>query len=234
MLRDNLAGLIEPMIDCAGVHALGGHPKSGLTGGCSRSTRLAIVALKRSLRHMFRWKTRRQVERATSPGFELTTVAHGLCAVGTTQTTNHRTIDPQCLENPRPAGAESTLTDNAASPFHAEPRHPRYNIAPTQQIPVICQHPKEPIRLLSLMRWGLIPSWAKKSSAAASMINARSETAATKPAFRDPLANRRCLIPADGFYEWSRHEAACVIVRRAPLDRTCHPIGSTLRGMAIR
>jgi hypothetical protein len=123
MLRDNLAGLIEPMIDCAGVHALGGHPKSGLTGGCSRSTRLAIVALKRSLRHMFRWKTRRQVERATSPGFELTTVAHGLCAVGTTQHTNHRTIDPQCLENPRPAGAESTLTDNAASPFHAEPRH---------------------------------------------------------------------------------------------------------------
>jgi len=123
MLRDNLAGLIEPMIDCAGVHALGGHPKSGLTGGCSRSTRLAIVALKRSLRHMFRWKTRRQVERATSPGFELTTVAHGLSAVGTTQHTNHRTIDPQCLENPRPAGAESTLTDNAASPFHAEPRH---------------------------------------------------------------------------------------------------------------
>ena len=112
--------------------------------------------------------------------------------------------------------------------------NPRYNIAPTQPVPVIRQNPKEPRRELSLMRWGLIPSWAKDMSSAAMMINARSETAATKPAFRDPLANRRCLVPADGFYEWLRHEAACVIVRRAPLDRTCHPIGSTLRGVAFR
>jgi putative SOS response-associated peptidase YedK len=59
---------------------------------------------------------------------------------------------------------------------------------------------------LSLMRWGLIPSWAKDSSAAARMINARSETASTKPAFRDALKSRRCLIPADGFYEWMRME----------------------------
>ena len=81
---------------------------------------------------------------------------------------------------------------------------PRYNIAPTQPIPVVRQNPKEPIRELSLMRWGLIPSWAKDSSVAAKMINARSETAAAKPAFRDPLKFRRCLIPADGFYEWSR------------------------------
>ena len=79
---------------------------------------------------------------------------------------------------------------------------PRYNIAPTQLVPVIRQNPKEPIRELSLMRWGLIPSWAKDSSVAALMINARSETAGTKPAFRDPLKSRRCLIPADGFYEW--------------------------------
>jgi putative SOS response-associated peptidase YedK len=81
---------------------------------------------------------------------------------------------------------------------------PRFNIAPTQSIPVIRQNPKEPVRELSLMRWGLIPSWAKDSSVAASMINARSETAATKPAFRDALKSRRCLIPADGFYEWMR------------------------------
>jgi len=81
---------------------------------------------------------------------------------------------------------------------------PRYNIAPTQPVPVIRQNPKEPVRELSLMRWGLIPSWAKDSSVAASMINARSETAATKPAFRDALKSRRCLIPADGFYEWVR------------------------------
>ena len=81
---------------------------------------------------------------------------------------------------------------------------PRYNIAPTQPVPVIRQHPKEPVRKLSLMRWGLVPSWAKDPSVGASMINARSETASTKPAFRDPFKFRRCLIPADGFYEWKR------------------------------
>ena len=82
--------------------------------------------------------------------------------------------------------------------------NPRYNIAPTQPIPVIRQHPKEPVRQLSLIRWGLIPSWAKDPSVGVQMINARSETAATKPAFRDALKSRRCLIPADGFYEWMR------------------------------
>jgi hypothetical protein len=58
---------------------------------------------------------------------------------------------------------------------------PLFNIAPTQPIPVIRQNPKEPVRELSLMRWGLIPSWAKDASGAARMINARSETASTKP-----------------------------------------------------
>ena len=81
---------------------------------------------------------------------------------------------------------------------------PRYNVAPTQPVPVIRQNPKEPVRELSLMRWGLIPSWVKDASGAAKMINARSETAVTNPAFRDPLMHRRCLIPADAFYEWQR------------------------------
>jgi putative SOS response-associated peptidase YedK len=81
---------------------------------------------------------------------------------------------------------------------------PRYNIAPTQPVAVIRQTPARPVRELSLMRWGLIPSWAKDPSVAASMINARSETASTKPAFSDALKHRRCLIPADGFYEWKR------------------------------
>jgi putative SOS response-associated peptidase YedK len=85
---------------------------------------------------------------------------------------------------------------------------PRYNIAPTQQIPVVRQHPKEPIRQLSLMKWGLVPSWAKDTSGAARMINARSETAQTLPAFREAMRLRRCLIPADGFYEWSRRGSA--------------------------
>jgi putative SOS response-associated peptidase YedK len=81
---------------------------------------------------------------------------------------------------------------------------PRYNIAPTQPIPVIRQHPKEPVRQISTMRWGLIPHWARDASIASSTINAKSETAAEKPAFRDPMKFRRCLIPADGFYEWKR------------------------------
>ena len=73
---------------------------------------------------------------------------------------------------------------------------------------MIRQHPKEPIRQIASMRWGLIPNWAKSSDGAAGMINARSETAATKPAFRDPMKFRRCLIPADGFYEWARNGAS--------------------------
>src|SRR5260370_40177037 len=70
---------------------------------------------------------------------------------------------------------------------------PRYNVAPTQPIPIIRQHPNEPRRDLSLVRWGLIPSWAKDTSGAAGMINGRSESAAMKPAFRDALKLRRCL-----------------------------------------
>jgi putative SOS response-associated peptidase YedK len=85
---------------------------------------------------------------------------------------------------------------------------PRFNIAPTQQIPVIRQRPKEPVRQISAMRWGLVPSWAKDTSRAARTINARSETASTKPAFRDALKSRRCLVPADGFYEWQRRGSA--------------------------
>jgi putative SOS response-associated peptidase YedK len=80
-----------------------------------------------------------------------------------------------------------------------------YNIAPTQNVPVIRQDAKDPIRRASLMRWGLIPSWAKDPAAGARMINARAETAAEKPAFKEPLEKRRCLIPADGFYEWQRN-----------------------------
>lgn len=66
-------------------------------------------------------------------------------------------------------------------------------------VPVIRQNPTEPTRHLSQMGWGLIPSWSKDASGAASMINARSETAATLRAFRDAMKYRRCLVPADVF-----------------------------------
>lgn len=81
---------------------------------------------------------------------------------------------------------------------------PRYNIAPTQPVAIIRQNRTNPVRELSLVRWGLIPSWAKDSSVAAGMINARSETLSSRPAFADAFKSRRCLIPADGFYEWKR------------------------------
>ncbi|MCU0491165.1 MAG: SOS response-associated peptidase [Chloroflexaceae bacterium] len=77
---------------------------------------------------------------------------------------------------------------------------PRYNIAPTQDVPVV--RAAEPGRALHMLRWGLIPSWAKDASIGVKMINARAETLAEKPAFRTALARRRCLVLADGFYEW--------------------------------
>ncbi len=76
----------------------------------------------------------------------------------------------------------------------------RFNICPTQEIPVIRQD--NHVRKVSTMRWGLVPSWADDLKISTRMINARSETVAEKPAFRSALRNRRCLIPADGFYEW--------------------------------
>lgn len=80
---------------------------------------------------------------------------------------------------------------------------PRYNIAPTQNVPVIRLGRHGGFALTS-MRWGLIPSWAKEASIGAKMINARAETVAEKPSFRAALAKRRCLVPADGFYEWKQ------------------------------
>jgi putative SOS response-associated peptidase YedK len=77
----------------------------------------------------------------------------------------------------------------------------RYNIAPTQPVPIVRQD-HEGRREMVLVRWGLIPSWSKGPDSRYSMINARAETVAAKPAYRNAFRYRRCLIPADGFYEW--------------------------------
>ena len=121
---------------------------------------------------------------------------------------------------------------------------PRYNIAPTQPVAIIRQNPGNHGRALSLARWGLIPSWAKDPTIASSTINARSETAATKPAFSDALKFQRCLIPADGFYEWQRTGRArlpyCFEVREGALfafagiwDRWKDPTGKILETCSI-
>jgi putative SOS response-associated peptidase YedK len=82
---------------------------------------------------------------------------------------------------------------------------PRYNIAPTQSIAVVRQSTDRQAPVLELRRWGLIPPWAKDAAIGSRMINARVETAAEKPAFRAAFRRRRCLVPADGFYEWKPH-----------------------------
>jgi putative SOS response-associated peptidase YedK len=82
---------------------------------------------------------------------------------------------------------------------------PRLNIKPTQQILTVRDVGEGPVAVN--VRWGLIPSWAKDASCSAKMINARAETIGEKPAFRTALKRRRCLIPADGFYEWQKLDA---------------------------
>ncbi|WP_420392039.1 SOS response-associated peptidase [Acuticoccus sp.] len=95
-----------------------------------------------------------------------------------------------------------------------EPFPPRYNIAPTQPVHVVREGPKG--RELALMRWGLLPSWVKDPTNFPLLINARAETAADKPAFRNALRRRRVLLPATGFYEWAR-EGSGKGARKVPM-----------------
>ena len=82
---------------------------------------------------------------------------------------------------------------------------PRYNIAPSQMIDAVFESKTE--RVLSQLKWGLVPSWAKDAEIGNRMINARAETLREKPSFRDAFKSRRCIIPASGFYEWKRKNA---------------------------
>ena len=81
-----------------------------------------------------------------------------------------------------------------------EPLPPSWNVAPTDPVHAVLQ--RGGTRLLKVLRWGLVPSWAKDAKGAARLINARQETVTSKPAFRAAYARRRCLLPADGYYEW--------------------------------
>lgn len=107
----------------------------------------------------------------------------------------------------------STGVDELAPLFGIErveaPQLPlTYNVAPTTDVYTVCDRPVEqepdgtPERCLRAMRWGLVPSWARDPSMGSRLINARVETAAEKPSYRRAFARRRCLIPADGYYEW--------------------------------
>ncbi|MFJ2821003.1 SOS response-associated peptidase [Streptomyces toxytricini] len=107
--------------------------------------------------------------------------------------------------------ASSRAPEDLAGLFQArlEPREelaPSWNVAPTDPVWAVLERPDrdtgEPARRLRTLRWGLVPSWSKDPGAAARMINARMETVHEKPAFRRAFTRRRCLLPADGFYEW--------------------------------
>ena len=96
---------------------------------------------------------------------------------------------------------------------------PSWNAAPTDQLPVVRYDRKAGERSLDLLRWGLVPYWAKDLNVGFANINAKAEGIETRPAFRDAFQRRRCLVPVDSFYEWVRREVVCVIVRRR------HPAG---------
>lgn len=127
------------------------------------------------------------------------------------------------------------------------PNHPaRYNVAPTQDSLVVRRNPDTGARHLDLLRWGLVPIWAKDPSIGSRMINARAESLAEKPAFRDAYARRRCLVPIDGFYEWAevpgqrrKQPYAVAMADGSPMalaglwERWRAPDGSILRSFTV-
>ena len=91
-----------------------------------------------------------------------------------------------------------------ADKVRGDPKLPRYNVAPSQMAPVVYHDEAE--RILAEFRFGLVPSWSKEAATKYSLFNARAETLVQKPTFKKSLERRRCLVPADGFYEWRKVE----------------------------
>jgi putative SOS response-associated peptidase YedK len=120
---------------------------------------------------------------------------------------------------------------------------PSWNVAPTDQVRIVVERPQriegkntgEIVRSLRLARWGLVPSWAKDPGIGARMINARSESLLDKPAFAKPLAVRRCLLPADGYYEWRKLPLPEGAPKRAKVPKQpywIHPVDGGLAAFA--
>lgn len=104
-----------------------------------------------------------------------------------------------CGRFSRKGDTEALIERYGLAPDDLPALEPRYNIAPGQEAVVIVQ--EEGLHLV-LMRWGLVPSWAKDEKSGYRTINARAETVAQKPMFKGAIKKRRCLVPADGYYEW--------------------------------
>ncbi len=129
---------------------------------------------------------------------------------------------------------------------NATPNHPAsWNVAPTQESLVVRRHPESGARHLDALRWGLVPRWAKDAKDGAKLMNARGESLAEKPSFREAFTKRRCLVPMDGFYEWrkapdgSRQAYAVALADGAPMgvaglwEGWKAPDGSWLRTFTI-
>ena len=95
------------------------------------------------------------------------------------------------------------IPDDYPAPNYA----PSWNVAPTDSLPIVRYNAKEGHRALDLMRWGLVPYWAKDLKVSFANINAMAETVDTKPAYRDAFAQRHCLVPIEAFYEWQKLDA---------------------------
>jgi putative SOS response-associated peptidase YedK len=121
----------------------------------------------------------------------------------------------------------------------AEPLPPDYNVAPTKQVYAVVQRPADPQdehgaseRQLRSVRWGLVPFWAKDPSVGNKMINARMETVHEKPAYRRPFASRRCLLPADGYFEWYATEQKTKAGKPVKQPFFIHPADGAVLAMA--
>ncbi len=121
----------------------------------------------------------------------------------------------------------------------AEPLPPDYNVAPTKQVYAVVQRPADPHdghgaseRQLRSVRWGLVPFWAKDPSIGNKMINARMETVHEKPAYRRPFASRRCLLPADGYFEWYATEQKTKAGKPVKQPFFIHPADGGVLAMA--
>jgi putative SOS response-associated peptidase YedK len=117
-----------------------------------------------------------------------------------------------------------------------EPLQPDYNVAPTKDVYAVVTRPpkadEEPARQLRVLRWGLVPFWAKDPAIGNRMINARMETVTEKPAFRQAFAKRRCLLPADGYYEWYATEQRTKAGKPVKQPFFIHPSDGSVMAMA--
>jgi putative SOS response-associated peptidase YedK len=140
------------------------------------------------------------------------------------------------------SAAEIASLVNVRGPLPNFP--PTWNAAPTQSLPVVRSNPETNERQLDLLRWGLVPVWSKDLATGFKAINARAETVATSGLFRDAFKSRRCLVPADGFYEWQKIDGgkqpySFAMTDRQPFafaglwDRWKNPDGEWIRSFTI-